>query len=264
MVTVRLPCATATVDTRTSRPITMMPERSAMMTLAARSGSICSCSTSVSSAITLPSKFFGMVICTVDGSSGSAAGEPMKSLIAEAMRLAGVKSGLRSGEPQLSELVEREFDLALDDGAVRHAAHSRHAAHDLGGIALGLEARDCERALRDRVDVAVGAQERRDQQRAALQALGIAERGDGDVHARALRGEGRQIGSHHHGSDVAGAHLRAAHIDAEPFQHRYQRLSGERDVVEGVAGAVEADHQAITDELVLSDALDVGEVLDAR
>ena len=34
-----------------------------MMTLAARSGSICNCSTSVSSAITLPSKLFGIVIC---------------------------------------------------------------------------------------------------------------------------------------------------------------------------------------------------------
>src|SRR5438128_12181946 len=38
--TVRLPCATATVATRTSRPITMMPERSSMMIFAARSGSI--------------------------------------------------------------------------------------------------------------------------------------------------------------------------------------------------------------------------------
>ncbi len=38
---------------------------------------------------------------------------------------------------------------------------------------------------------------------------------------------------------------------------------GERDVVEGVAGAVEADHEAIADELVLAHALDVGEVLDA-
>ena len=57
----------------------------------------------------------------------------------------------------------------------------------------------------DRVDVAVGAEQRRDQQRAALQALGVAERRDGDVDARALRAEGRQVGGHHHGGDVAGA-----------------------------------------------------------
>ena len=41
MLTVRLPCATATVETRTSRPITMMPERSSITILAGRSGSIC-------------------------------------------------------------------------------------------------------------------------------------------------------------------------------------------------------------------------------
>ena len=76
---------------------------------------------------------------------------------------------------------------------------------DLGGVAFGLEAADRERALRHRVDVAVGAEQRRDQQRAALQALGVAERGHGDVDARALRAEGRQVGGHHHGGDVAGA-----------------------------------------------------------
>ena len=54
IVTVRLPCATATMETRTSRPITMMPERSSMTILAGRSGSTCSCSISVSSATTLP------------------------------------------------------------------------------------------------------------------------------------------------------------------------------------------------------------------
>ncbi len=47
----RLPCATANRrDTRTSRPITMMPERSSMMTSAPDRHSICNCSISVSSA----------------------------------------------------------------------------------------------------------------------------------------------------------------------------------------------------------------------
>ena len=148
IVTVRLPCATATVETRTSRPITMMPERSSITILAARSGSICSCSISVSSATTLPWNFFGTVSCTVEGSSGSAVGVPMKSLIADAMRLAVVKSAIAQREPHLAEPVEREFDLALDDRAVGDAADGRHAAHDLGGVAFGLEAADRERALR--------------------------------------------------------------------------------------------------------------------
>ena len=43
-----------------------------------------------------------------------------------------------------------------------------------------------------------------------------------------------------------------------------QRLLGEGDVVERVAGAIEADDEAIADQLVLAHALDIGEVLDAR
>ena len=116
----------------------------------------------------------------------------------------------------------------------------------------------------DRIDVAVGAEQRRDQQRSALQALGVAQRRDGDVDARALRAEGRQVGGDHDGRDVAGAQRLAADVDAEAFQHRLQRLLGERDVVERVAGAVEADDEAVADQLVLPHALDAGEVLDAR
>ena len=96
MVTVRLPCATATMETRTSRPMTMMPERSSITILAAWSGSTWNCSISVSSEMTLPRYCCGTVMPTVAGSSGSAVGVPRKSLIAAAMRVAVVKSGLRS------------------------------------------------------------------------------------------------------------------------------------------------------------------------
>jgi len=41
-------------------------------------------------------------------------------------------------------------------------------------------------------------------------------------------------------------------------------LLGERNIVEGVAAAVEADHEAVTDQLVLSHAFDIREVLDPR
>ena len=115
-------------------------------------------------------------------------------MIAAAMRLAVVKSALRSASRTWLQPVERELDLALDDRAVGDAADGRHAARDLGGLAFGLEAADRERALRHRVDVAVGAEQRRDQQRAALQALGIAERRHGDVDAGALGAERRQVG----------------------------------------------------------------------
>src|SRR5712672_3276657 len=101
IVTVRLPCATATVATRTSRPITMMPERSSIMILAARSGSTCNCSISVRKATTLPLNSAGIASCTVEGSIGSAVLTPRKSLTAAAMRLAVVKSALRSASRTL-------------------------------------------------------------------------------------------------------------------------------------------------------------------
>src|SRR6185437_14456455 len=101
IVTVRLPCATATVATRTSRPITMMPERASMTILAARSGSTCNCSISVRKATTLPLNSAGIASCTVEGSIGSAVLTPRKSLTAAAMRFAVVKSALRSASRTL-------------------------------------------------------------------------------------------------------------------------------------------------------------------
>ena len=205
-----------------------------------------------------------MVMPTVPGSSGSAVGAPMKSLMAAAMRLAVVKSGLRSAMRSWLCLLRLKSISRSMMRAVGDAADGRHAAHDLGGFALGLEAADRDRALADRIDVAVGGEQRRDQQHAALQALGVAERGDGNVYPGALGAEGRQVGGHHHGGDVAGAQVLAADIDAEPLEHRLQRLLGEGDVVERVAGAVEPDHEAVTDKLVLPHTLDIGEVFDAR
>jgi hypothetical protein len=97
-----------------------------------------------------------------------------------------------------------------------------------------------------------------------LQALGVAERRDGHIDARALGRERRQVGGHHDGGDVAGPQRLAADVHAQPFQHRGQRLLGEGRIVDRVAGSIETDHEAIADELVLAHALDIGEVLDAR
>src|SRR6266436_6491125 len=171
--------------------------------------------------------------------------------------LGGGEIGIAQREPHIGQAVEREFDLAFDDGAIGDAADSRHAAGDLGGFAFGLEAADRDRALRHRIDVAVGAEQGGDEQGAALQILRIAERGDRDVHPGALGAERGQIAGHHHGGDVAGADGGAADIDAHALEHRLQRLFGEGNVVQGVAGAVEADYQAVADQLVLPHAFDV-------
>ena len=82
--------------------------------------------------------------------------------------LGGGEIGIAQREPYIGEAVEREFDLAFDDGAIGDAADSRHAAGDAGSGAFGLEAVDGDRALRHRIDVAVGAEQRRDEEGAAL------------------------------------------------------------------------------------------------
>jgi hypothetical protein len=51
-------------------------------------------------------------------------------------------------------------------------------------------------------------------------------------------------------------------VDAEAFGHAFQRLAGERAVAQAVARAVQADHEAIADQLVGPDALDGGDILD--
>ncbi len=176
----------------------------------------------------------------------------------------GGEVGVAQREPHIGQAIEREFDLALDNGAVGDAADRGHALGDAGGRAFGREAADRQGALSHRIDVAVGAEQGGDQQGAALQALGIAERGDGDVDPGALGAERRKIAGDHHGGDVAGADGGAADVDAHAFQHRLQRLLGERNVVQRIAGAVEADDEAVTDQLILAHALDVREILDPR
>src|SRR3569833_1242659 len=101
MVTVRFDCATATVETRTSLPMTMMPEFSSMTILAGWSVSITSCSMSVMRSTMLPLKFCGRLMRTVAWSSGTAQGLPMKSLMERATRRDVVKSGFLSESRRL-------------------------------------------------------------------------------------------------------------------------------------------------------------------
>src|SRR5690242_8415448 len=93
---VRLPWAMATVLMRTFSPMTMVPERSSMTTLASWSGSTSSCSMSVIRPTMSFSRAGGTDSITVPGSSGRAIGAVMKVLIACAIRRAVVRSGLRS------------------------------------------------------------------------------------------------------------------------------------------------------------------------
>src|SRR5262249_49157780 len=108
-----------------------------------------------------------------------------------------------------------------------------------------------------------GAGERSDDKRTALQRHRIAERGDADVDARTGTRECRQFGGDDDGCDVTRPEIGLTNIDAQALKHRLQRLLGEGGVTQRVAGALQADHEAVADELVFSHAFERGDVLDA-
>jgi hypothetical protein len=104
---------------------------------------------------------------------------------------AGGEVGVAQGDAHARQLIERKVDLTLDD---RPGADARRGGHALGdglGGTFGREAADRERPLADCIDLAIGAVQRNDQQNAAAERLGVAQRTDRDVDARALAGERR-------------------------------------------------------------------------
>ena len=110
---------------------------------------------------------------------------------------------------------------ALDRRAVGDAAGAQVVDLHLRAAGRGAGAADDEVALRHRVDLAVGALQRRRDQRAAAQALGVAERRDVDVDRLARLRERRQLRRHHHRRDVLQLHVGAGrHGHAHLLQHR--------------------------------------------
>ena len=130
-------------------------------------------------------------------------------------------------------------------------------------LAGDVEAGDGDGALRVGVDEAVGRRELGEQQRAAHQRARVAERGDGDVEARADVHAGGQVGGDDHRGDVAVGQRAAADVDAHAVEHRAERLLGERRAAQRVAGSRQADHQAVADQLAVARAAQGGDVLDA-
>jgi hypothetical protein len=220
---VRFPCAMATVEMRTSEPITMTPDCSSMITrgLIGIDLQLLDVGQQADDAVLVVGRHIDMhgrrIADAGDGGAeiGIDRGGDARG---------GRQIRIVQREAQIGLAGEREAEFALDDGAVGDAPGSRHAAGDAGGGALRHEAADGDRALRQRIDFAVGAEQRRDQQCSALQALGVAQRADRDVDARALGGKGRQVGRHHHGGDVLGLHGVAAGVDAQPLEHGDVRL----------------------------------------
>jgi hypothetical protein len=176
----------------------------------------------------------------------------------------GREVGVPEREMDLAEVVEGEFHLALDDGAARDAGRGRHAAGHPLGRTLGLKAARGKRTLGHRVDLAIRTEERGDEQRATGQRLGVTQCAGRDVDPRTLTGERRQGRRHHDGSDVLGVEVGAAGAHAQALEHGNEALLGEVRVAQGVAGAVQADDEAVADEHVVAHALEARDILDAH
>src|SRR3989344_2001219 len=109
---------------------------------------------------------------------------------------------------------------ALDRGASGDAAGAQVVDGDLGATCGGASADHDHVALRERVDLAIGALERGGDQGAAAQRLGVAQRRDVDVQGLAGLGEGGQGGRHQHGHHVLELHVGASrHRDAHLLEH---------------------------------------------
>jgi hypothetical protein len=123
---------------------------------------------------------------------------------------------------------------------------------------------DDQVALGDGVNIAVGATHRCHQQTAAAQAFGVANGCDGDVYRLTRFAECWQVRVNGHGGDVLELQIGAwRHGNAELGQHVHDALDGERRLTGLIARSVEADHESVTGQLVVSDAGDIGKVLDA-
>ncbi len=180
--------------------------------------------------------------------------------------LGGGEVGAVEVQGQGVALVETAWHCPLNAGAARDTAGRRYVDGDPRAVAaFGIEAAYHQVALGDGVDVAVDALERGHQQAAPAQALGVTDRRYGDVHHLPWLGESRQVGMHRHRSDVLQLHVARSrrHLDAELREHVVERLQGERRLRGLVAGTVEADDQAVADQLVGAYARDAGDVLQA-
>jgi hypothetical protein len=120
--------------------------------------------------------------------------------------------------------------------------------------------------LGDGVNLAVSALQLRHQQRTAAQAFGVAHRRNRHVNRLARLGIGRKVGRNHHGGDILELQLLRLflrQIHPHLRQHVADGLGGERGLRGLVAGIVEADDDAIADQLVAAYALNAGQILDA-
>ena len=189
IVTDRLPCATAQAASVTAWFITIEPVRALITTLAAGVGGLTSrfsMSAMKRDARVRRRRHAHADRAAVDRVGGAAAhpGVDRPHHFARGRVVAAVEVEL-----DRVALASGVGDGALDGRAVGNAAGAQVVDLHLRAAGRGAGAADDQVALRHRVDLAVGALQRRRDQRAAAQALGVGERRDVDVDrlARAAR-----------------------------------------------------------------------------
>ncbi len=117
--------------------------------------------------------------------------------------------------------------------------------------------------MRDRINLAVAGPQRRHDKRAAEKACRVADGGDVDVDLRSGPCKRRQCRGDDNGGDIPGPEIFALHVDAKPFKKPGKYFLRIRRISETVARAVQADHEAIADEIVRPHAFDCDNILQA-
>ena len=154
--------------------------------------------------------------------------------------------------------------FALDDGAADDLGDGGMVFGDGGAAAAagsGDEAADGHGSLCDGVNLVVRAEQRRLQQHAALESLGVAHGRNLHVQAGARFDEGGDVRGHHDDGDVFGGEGGGGHRHSVTLEHVGDRLLGVSGVL--VAFARETGDHAKAHELVVPGAGDHGEVAQA-
>ena len=151
----------------------------------------------------------------------------------------------------------------FDEGAASNPARRGHAfGNRRPRLARGRHCARLNRALGQGIGLAIAAEQGGDQQGATKQALGIAKRRHRHIDLGSRCRKGGQAGRDHDGGDILGIEIGIAGIDAQTLQHGLKALFGEGGVSQGVARTVQADHNAISDQLVVANTLERDNILD--
>ena len=189
------------------------------------------------------------------------AGQPPVDRIAHPR--GGEKVGGKQVVAQDRRIFEPRGDRAFDARAFGNASDGGDIDRELRPIARrNTQPADRQAALRHRVDLAVGAVQRRQDQRPATQGLGLADGRDGDVDPLAGFGERGQVGGDHHRRGVLEARRDARRqLHAQPARNPAHGLGQVFEIV--IAGAAQPDDDAVAGQLVRADALERAEVAHA-